>query len=321
MPLTHTKDLFAKALKGKYALGAFNVNNMELIQAIVEACEEEKAPLMLQISKGARQYANPVYLKKLIEAAVSLSNIPIAVHLDHGDTFELCKECIDEGFTSVMIDASHEPFEKNAEITRKVVEYAHKHNCSVESELGHLVGAQFDEGEEGGAHSTSGHYTNPEEAVKFVKETGCDSLAIAIGNSHGAYKFKGEQHLDIQRLKDIKAALVTAGLGDYPLVLHGASSVPKHIVQEINKYGGKLGTDTAGVPEADIEIARRTGCTKVNIDTDLRLAMTAAIRKVLFENPKEFDPRKYLAPARTKVKELVRHKVKNVLCCAGHAFD
>ncbi len=207
MPLTHTKDLFAKALKGKYALGAFNVNNMELIQAIVEACEEEKAPLILQISKGARQYANPVYLKKLIEAAVSLSNVPIAVHLDHGDTFELCKQCIDEGFTSVMIDASHEPFEKNVEITKKVVEYAHKYNCSVESELGHLVGAQFDEGEEGGAHSTSGHYTNPDEAVKFVKETGCDSLAIAIGNSHGAYKFKGEQHLDLERLKLIKKAL------------------------------------------------------------------------------------------------------------------
>ena len=217
MPLTHTKELFAKALKGKYALGAFNVNNMELIQAIVEACEEEKAPLILQISKGARQYANPVYLKKLIEAAVSLSNIPIAIHLDHGDTFDLCKQCIDEGFTSVMIDASHEPFDKNVEITKKVVEYAHKNNCSVESELGHLVGAQFDEGEEGGAHSTSGHYTNPEEAVKFVKETGCDSLAVAIGNSHGAYKFKGEQHLDLERLKLIKKALMDAGMGDYPL--------------------------------------------------------------------------------------------------------
>src|SRR5918992_450918 len=183
MPLTHTKELFAKALKGKYALGAFNVNNMELLQAIVEACEEEKAPVMLQISKGARQYANPVYLKKLIEAAVSLSNIPIAVHLDHGDSFELCKECIDEGFTSVMIDASHEPFEKN-------VDYAHKHNCVVESELGHLVGAQFDEGEEGGSFSKGGHFTHPEEAVKFVKESGCDSLAVAIGNSHGADKFK-----------------------------------------------------------------------------------------------------------------------------------
>ena len=321
MPLTHTKELFAKALKGKYALGAFNVNNMELLQAIIEACEEEKAPVMLQISKGARQYANPVYLKKLIEAAVSLSNIPIAVHLDHGDSFELCKDCIDEGFTSVMIDASHEPFEKNIEICRKVVEYAHKHNCVVEGELGHLVGAQFDEGEEGGSISKEGHYTNPEQAVEFVKQSGVDSLAMAIGNSHGAYKFKGEQHLDLERLKAIKQALMDAGLGDYPLVLHGASSVPKDLVEEINKYGGKLGTDAAGVPEADIEIARRTGCTKVNIDTDLRLAMTAGIRKVFAENPKEFDPRKYLGPARARVKDLVRHKVSNVLCCAGHAFD
>ncbi len=319
--MTHTRELFAKALKGKYALGAFNVNNMELLQAIVEACEEEKAPVMLQISKGARQHANPVYLKKLIEAAVSVSSIPIAVHLDHGATFELCKDCIDEGFTSVMIDASHEPFGKNVEICRKVVEYAHKHNCVVEGELGHLVGAQFDEGEGGGNYSKTGHYTHPEEAVKFVRESSVDSLAVAIGNSHGAYKFKGEQHLDLDRLKKIKKALMDAGLGDYPLVLHGASSVPKDLVEEINKHGGELGTDTAGVPEADIEVARRTGCTKVNIDTDLRLAMTAAIRKVLSESPKEFDPRKYLAPARTKVKELVRHKIKNVLCCAGHAFD
>ncbi len=260
MPLTHTKELFSKALKGKYAIGAFNVNNMELLQAIVEACEEEKAPVMLQISRGARQYANAVYLKKLIEAAVSLSNIPIAIHLDHGDTFELCKECIDEGFTSVMIDGSHEPFEKNAELCKKVVDYAHKHNCVVEGELGRLV-------------------------------------------------------------KAIKAALLEAGLGDYPLVLHGASSVPKEIVHDINHYGGKLGEEAAGVPEADIEVARRVGCTKVNIDTDLRLAMTAGIRKVFAENPKEFDPRKYLGPARANVKELVRHKVKNVLCCAGHAFD
>jgi len=321
MPLTHTKDLFAKALKGKYALGAFNVNNMELLQAIVEACEEEKAPLMLQISKGARTYANPVYLKKLIEAAISLSTIPIAVHLDHGDSFELCKDCIDEGFTSVMIDASHEPFEKNVEICRRVVEYAHKHNSVVEGELGHLVGAQFDEGEEGGSYSQEGHYTHPQQAVDFVKASGVDSLAVAIGNSHGAYKFKGEQHLDLERLKAIKKALMDAGLGDYPLVLHGSSSVPKDLVEEINKYGGKMGTDTAGVPEADIEVARRTGCTKVNIDTDLRLAMTAGIRKVFAENGKEFDPRKYLGPARARVKELVRHKVKNVLCCAGHAFD
>ena len=321
MPLAHTRDLFAKALKGKYALGAFNVNNMELLQAIVEACEEEKAPVMLQISKGARHYANPVYLKKLIEAAVSLSNIPIAVHLDHGDSFELCKECIDEGFTSVMIDASHEPFEKNIEICRKVADYAHTKNCVVEGELGHLVGAQFDEGEAGGNYSKEGHYTNPEQAVEFVQKSGVDSLAVAIGNSHGAYKFKGEQHLDLERLQAIKAALLQAELGDYPLVLHGASSVPKDLVEEINQYGGTLGTDPAGVPEADIETARRVGCTKVNIDTDLRLAMTAAMRKVFSENPKEFDPRKYLGPARARVKELVRHKVRNVLCCAGHAFD
>jgi fructose-bisphosphate aldolase class II len=260
-------------------------------------------------------------LKKLIEAAVSLSNIPIAVHLDHGDSYELCKECIDEGFTSVMMDASHEPFEKNVEICRRVVDYAHKHNCVVEGELGHLVGAQFDEGEEGGSYSTEGHYTHPAQAVEFVRKSGVDSLAVAIGNSHGAYKFKGEKHLDLERLKNIKQALLEAGLGDYPLVLHGASSVPKDLVAEINQFGGKLGTETAGVPEADIEIARRTGCTKVNIDTDLRLAMTAAIRKAFAENPKEFDPRKYLGPARAHVKELVRHKVRDVLWCAGHAFD
>jgi fructose-bisphosphate aldolase class II len=190
----------------------------------------------------------------------------------------------------------------------------------VESELGHLVGAQFDDGEEGGSHSMSGHYTNPDEAVKFVKESGCDSLAIAIGNSHGAYKFKGEQHLDLERLKAIKKALLEANLGDYPLVLHGASSVPQYLVVEVNKYGGKM-PDAQGVPEADIEVARRVGCTKVNIDTDLRLAMTAAIRKVFWEKPGEFDPRKYLGPARQAVKDLVRHKVKDVLCCAGHAFD
>ena len=321
MPLTHTRELFAKALKGKYALGAFNVNNMELLQAIVEACEEEKAPLMLQISKGARQYANPVYLRKLIEAALSVSTVPIAVHLDHGDSFELCKECIDEGFTSVMIDGSHLPVEQNVAVCKKVVDYAHKHNCVVEGELGQLVGAQHDDGEEGGGYSKGGVYTHPDEAVDFVKKTGVDSLAVAIGNSHGAYKFKGEQHLDLDRLKAIKKALLDAGLGDYPLVLHGASSVPKEIVQDLNRYGGKMGEDTAGVPEADIEVARRVGCTKVNIDTDLRLALTSAIRKVFFENPKEFDPRKYLTPARARVKELVRHKVKNVLGCAGHAFD
>ncbi len=321
MPRTHTKDLFAKALKGKYALGAFNVNNMELVQAIIEACEEEKAPVMLQVSKGAREYAHPLYLKKLVEAAVSLSNIPVAVHLDHGDSFELCKECIDEGFTSVMIDGSHEPFAKNVELCQRVVEYAHKHDCVVEGELGMLVGAQHDAGEEGGGYSKGGIYTHPDEAVEFVKQTGVNSLAVAIGNSHGAYKFKGEQHLDLERLKAIKKALLDAGLGDFPLVLHGASSVPDELVAELKKFGGKLGEDAAGVPESDIEVARRVGCTKVNIDTDLRLAMTAAIRKFLAENPREFDPRKYLGAGRQAVKELVRHKVRDVLCCAGHAFD
>ena len=253
-------------------------------------------------------------------SAVSLSTIPIAVHLDHGDSFELCKECIDEGFTSVMIDGSHLPFDKNAELCKKVVDYAHKHNCVVEGELGMLVGAQHDDGEEGGGFSKGGVYTHPDEAVQFVKITGVDSLAVAIGNSHGAYKFKGEQHLDLERLKLIKKALMDAGMGDYPLVLHGASSVPQYLADEINKYGGNM-PDTRGVPEGDIEIARRTGCTKVNIDTDLRMAMTAGIRKVFTENPKEFDPRKYLGPARKAVKDLVRHKVKDVLCCAGHAFD
>jgi fructose-bisphosphate aldolase class II len=220
-----------------------------------------------------------------------------------------------------MIDGSHLSFQDNVALCKRVVEYARKHDCVVEGELGMLVGAQHDDGEEGGSYSKGGVYTHPDEAVEFVRATAVDSLAVAIGNSHGAYKFKGDQHLNLDRLKAIKKALLDAGLGDYPLVLHGASSVPKDLVQEINKYGGKLGEDTAGVPEADIEIARRVGCTKVNIDTDLRLAMTAAIRKVLAESPKEFDPRKYLGPARAKVKELVRHKVRNVLCCAGHAFD
>jgi len=313
--------LFAKAIKGKYAIGAFNVNNMELLQAIVEACEEEKAPLILQISKGAREYANPVYLKKLIEAAISVTNIPIAVHLDHGDTFDLCKQCVDEGFTSVMIDGSHLPFEKNVELTKRVVDYAHRHNAVVEAELGQLVGAQFDSGEKGGVYSKVGVYTDPDQAVEFVKLTGADSLAVAIGNSHGAYKFKGNQHLDLDRLLAIKNALKNAGLGDYPLVLHGASSVPRELVDDINKYGGKLGPDTAGVPETDLEVARRNGVAKINIDTDLRLAMTAGIRQVFAEKPEQFDPRKYLGPARARVKELVRHKLRNVVCCAGHAFD
>lgn len=319
MPRTHTKDLFTKALKGKYAIGAFNVSNMELVQAIIEACEEEKAPVMLQISKGAREYAHPVYLRKLVEAAVSLSNVPVAIHLDHGDTFELCKECIDEGFTSVMIDGSHLALAKNIELAKRVADYAHARNCVVEGELGRMVGVQYDDNPQSGDLSRLGIHTDPAEAVQFVRESGVDSLAVAIGNSHGAYK--GERHLDLERLKAIKTALLDACLGDFPLVLHGASSVPRDLVFEINRYGGKLGEDASGVPEADLELARKLGCAKVNIDTDLRMAVTGAIRKYFAENPREFDPRKYMEQARAAVKALVRHKVRNVLCCAGRAFD
>lgn len=323
MPRTHTRDLFAKALKGKYAIGAFNVSNMELVQAIIEACEEEKAPVMLQISKGAREYATPVYLRKLVEAAVSTSNVPVAIHLDHGDSFDLCKECVDEGFTSVMIDGSHLPFEKNVELTRRVVDYAHKHNCVVEGELGKMVGSQHDDKDQGGGFSRKGEHTDPAEAVEFVRQTGVDSLAVAIGNCHGIYKFKGEKekHLNLELFQAIRTALTQAGLSELPLVLHGASSVPQELVDEINKYGGKLGEDAAGVPEADLDVARNLGCTKVNIDTDLRLAVTAAIRRYFVENPREFDSRKYMESARSAVKDLVRHKVRNVLCCAGRAFD
>ena len=321
MPLTHTRELFAKALKGKYALGAFNVNNMELIQAIVEACEEEKAPVMLQISKGARQYANPVYLKKLIEAAVSLSTIPIAVHLDHGDTFELCKECIDEGFTSVMIDASHEPFEKNVEICKKVVDYAHKHNCVVEGELGMLVGAQHDDGEEGGGIFQG-------RRLHASRRSGQICEGIRRGFARGRHR-QFPRRLQIQRR-------TASGSGTSESHQEGVAWTPTSAIirwcctarPACRRIWWTRSTNTAarwhrraGVPEADIEIARRVGCTKVNIDTDLRLAMTAAIRKVFAENPKEFDPRKYLGPGAQAVKELVRHKVKDVLCCAGHAFD
>ena len=299
MPLTHTKDLFAKALKGKYALGAFNVNNMELIQAIVEACEEEKAPLILQISKGARQYANPVYLKKLIEAAVSLSNVPIAVHLDHGDTFELCKQCIDEGFTSVMIDASHEPFEKNAEITRKVVEYAHKYNClrGIRTRPSRRRAVRRRRRRRRPLHQRPLHRTptKPSSSSRkpaAIRSPSPSAIATAPTNSRANSTWISNASSSSRK------RCMDANLGDYPLVLHGASSVPQYLVDEINKYGGKM-PDAQGVPEADIEVARRVGCTKVNIDTDLRMAMTAGIRKVFAENPKEFDPRKYLGPART----------------------
>jgi len=310
MPLVDTKKMFKKALAGKYAVGAFNVNNMELVQAIVAACAEKKAPVILQISKGAREYANPLYLTKLIEAAIEEHpEVPIVMHLDHGPDFELCKAAVDGGYTSVMIDASHDKYEDNITITKKVVEYAHKHDVVVEAELGQLVGSQFDEGESGGKIG-SGLYTDPDQAVEFVERTGCDSLAIAIGTSHGAYKFKGEPYLDLERLKEIAKKLK-----GFPLVLHGASSVIPEYVEMCNKFGGKL-PGARGVSEELLTKASKLGICKVNTDTDLRLAMTAAIRKQFAEHPEDFDPRKYLAPAREEVKKMVMHKLE-VLGCAG----
>ncbi len=301
-----TKELFAKAYAEGYAIGAFNVNNMEIIQAIVEAAAEERAPLILQISKGARSYAKHTYLMKLIEAALELHDLPIAVHLDHGDSFELCKACIDGGFTSVMIDGSHLPFEENIKLVRQVVEYAHPRGVPVEAELGRLAGIE----EHVSVSDRDAIYTNPKEAKEFVERSGCDSLAIAIGTSHGAYKFKGTPQLDFERLAEIEKELP-----GFPLVLHGASSVLQEFVDLCNKYGGQL-PGAKGVPEEMIARAAKTGVCKVNIDTDLRLAMTAAIRKVFAEQPAEFDPRKYLGPARDAIKAMVKHKL-HVLGCAG----
>jgi fructose-bisphosphate aldolase class II len=264
---------------------------MELLQAVVEAFEEEKVPVMLQILKGARQHGNPFYLKTLIEAAIGLTNIAIPVHLDHGDTYELCKECIEESFTSVLIDGSHLPLDKNVALCKRVVEYAHKHNCVVEGELGQLVGAQCDGGREGDRYSKGGVYTHPEETVEFVPQTGLNSLAVAIGNSGGGYQFRSKQHLDLNRLKPLGKALLEAGLGDYPVVLHRPSSGPKGLVPQTSRYRGSLSGDTAGVPVAYIEVARCTSVTRVNIDDDLRLAMTGAPRKVTTGSPKELDPR------------------------------
>lgn len=308
MPKVSTKELFEKAYTGGYAIGAFNVNNMEIIQGIVEAAEEENAPLILQISKGARQYARHEYLMKLIEAALELADLPIVVHLDHGDSFELCKACIDGGFTSVMIDGSHLPFEENIALTKKVVDYAHPRGVPVEAELGRLAGIE----EHVSVSEKDAIFTNPDEAKEFVERTGCDSLAVAIGTSHGAYKFKTEPKLDFERLHAIEEKLP-----GFPLVLHGASSVLQEFVDMCNKYGGKL-PGAKGVPEDMIKRAVQSGVCKVNIDTDLRLAMTATIRKEFAENPANFDPRKYLGPARTAIKEMVRHKL-HVLGCVGKA--
>lgn len=307
MPLVTTKEMFRKAYEGGYAIGAFNVNNMEIVQGITEAAQLEQAPVILQVSAGARKYAKHIYLTKLVEAAVADTDVPIALHLDHGDGFEICKDCIDGGFTSVMIDGSHHSFEDNIAVTKRVVEYAHAHGVWVEAELGRLAGVEEDVSSE---HSI---YTDPDQAVEFVERSGCDSLAIAIGTSHGAYKFKGEAKLDFERLEKIGSLMP-----GYPLVLHGASSVPQEFVEMCNTYGGKV-AGAAGVPEELLRKAAGMAICKINIDTDIRLAMTASIRKQLVEHPEEFDPRGYLKPARQAVKDMVQHKIKHVLGCSGKA--
>ena len=299
--------MFERAYKEGYAIGAFNVNNMEIIQGIMEAGAEEKAPLILQVSAGARKYAGQHYIVKLIEAGLLEADLPVVLHLDHGADFDICKSCVDGGFTSVMIDGSHHSFEENIAVTKRVVEYAHDHGVWVEAELGRLAGVEEDVSSE---HSI---YTDPDQAVEFVERSGCDSLAIAIGTSHGAYKFKGEAKLDFERLEKIGGLMP-----GYPLVLHGASSVPQEFVEMCNAYGGKV-AGAAGVPEELLRKAAGMAICKINIDTDIRLAMTASIRKQLVEHPEEFDPRGYLKPARQAVKDMVQHKSKHVLGCSGKA--
>ncbi|MFR5966982.1 MAG: class II fructose-1,6-bisphosphate aldolase [Oscillospiraceae bacterium] len=311
MSLVTSKEMFRKAYDGGYAIGAFNVNNMEIVQGITEAAAELRAPLILQVSKGARAYANHTYLMKLVEAAVIETNLPICLHLDHGDSFELCKSCIDGGFTSVMIDASSKPFEENIAITKQVVEYAHDHGVVVEAELGTLAGIEDEVKVEEGHAS----YTRPEEVQEFVSRTGCDSLAIAIGTSHGAYKFKPGTKPQLRF--DVLEA-VEKNLPGFPIVLHGSSSVPQKFVDEINKYGGNM-PGAIGVPEDQLRQAARSAVCKINIDSDLRLAMTATIRKYFAEHPADFDPRQYLKPARAAIKEMVAHKIVDVLGCDGKA--
>ena len=312
MALVTSKEMFEKAYAGGYAIGAFNVNNMEIVQGITEACQEEHAPVILQVSKGARAYANHTYLVKLVEAAVACCpDIPIVLHLDHGPDFETCKSCIDGGFTSVMIDASSKPFAENIEITRKVVEYAHDHGVVVEAELGTLAGIEDDV--KVASHEAS--YTHPEEVEEFVAKTGCDSLAIAIGTSHGAYKFKPGQK---PQLRFDILQQVSDRLPGFPIVLHGASSVIQADVETVNRFGGKM-PDAIGIPEEMLRHAAEMAVCKINIDSDLRLAMTAAIRQHMFEHPDHFDPRQYLTPARDHIRELVRHKMHDVLGCSGKA--
>ena len=318
MALVTSTEMFKKAYHGGYAIGAFNVNNMEIIQGITEACREEQAPVILQVSKGARAYANRTYLVKLVEAAViECPEIPIVLHLDHGDTFETCKSCIDDGFTSVMIDASSKPFAENIEITKKVVEYAHDHDVVVEAELGALAGVE----DEVNVSAEDSHYTRPEEVEEFVSKTGCDSLAIAIGTSHGAFKFKPEQCTRNEKGILVPPPLrfdileeIVKRLPEFPIVLHGSSSVPQDYVKMVNSNGGKM-PDSVGIPEEQLRQAARSAVCKINIDSDLRLAMTGTIRQHFNEHPDHFDPRQYLKPARANIKELVRHKLVDVLGC------
>ena len=320
MALVTTKEMFAKAYDGGYAIGAFNVNNMEIIQGICEAAGELRSPVILQVSKGARSYANHTYLVKLVEAAIAENpEIPIALHLDHGDSFELCKSCIDGGFTSVMIDASSKPFEENIALTKQVVEYAHAHGAVVEAELGTLAGIEDEVVVEAGQES----YTRPEEVEEFVERTGCDSLAIAIGTSHGAYKFTPEQCTVNENGILVPPPLrfdvleeCTKRLPGFPIVLHGSSSVPQEFVKMINTYGGNM-PGAIGVPEEELRHAAELSVCKINIDSDIRLAITANIRKYLAEHPDHFDPRQYLKPARQAVKDMVAHKIEHVLGSAG----
>ena len=312
MPLVTSTEMFNKAYDGGYAIGAFNVNNMEIIQGITEAAKELEAPLILQVSKGARAYANHTYLMKLVEAAVMETGLPICLHLDHGDSFETCKSCIDGGFTSVMIDASSKPFQENIDLTKQVVEYAHDRGVVVEAELGTLAGIEDD------VHVTEedSSYTHPEQVEEFVYKTHCDSLAIAIGTSHGAYKFKPgtKPQLRFDVLNE-----VSKRLPGFPIVLHGSSSVPQYLVDKINKFGGNM-PGAIGVPEDQLRKAASLSVCKINIDSDLRLAMTASVREYLAEHPADFDPRQYLKPGRQAIKDLVSHKIVEVLGCDHKAF-
>ena len=312
MPLVTSTEMFKKAYAEGYAIGAFNVNNMEIIQGITEAAKETQSPLILQVSAGARKYASHTYLMKLVEAAIIETGLPICLHLDHGDSFELCKSCIDGGFTSVMIDGSHFPFDDNVELTRKVVEYAHAHGVVVEGELGRLAGVEDDVN----VSAEDSSYTRPEEVEEFVDRTGVDSLAIAIGTSHGAYKFKPgtKPQLRFDILEE-----VSRRLPGFPIVLHGASSVPAEYVKIINENGGNM-PDAIGVPENMLRQAASMAVCKINIDSDLRLAMTASVRSYLNEHPDHFDPRQYLKPARENIKKMVMHKIIDVLGCNGKAF-